>query len=101
MRTPLSERSSTRSSTTAPRSPPACGSSSKRDARRVGGVRVLDGRFMTIRQAMGVGSSRGPAAAAAHLAAFVEDLKAAGFVADALARHGIEGASVAPAGDAD
>jgi polar amino acid transport system substrate-binding protein len=31
------------------------------------------------------------------LAAFVEEMKASGFVADALARHGIEGASVAPA----
>lgn len=70
------------------------------DARRVGGVRVLDGRFMTIRQAMGVARSRGPEAAA-WLARFVEDLKAAGFVADALARHGIEGASVAPAGVPD
>ncbi len=70
----------------------------ERDARRVPGVRVVDGRFMTIRQAMGVGKARG-ADAAAYLAAFVEDLKASGFVADALARHGIDGASVAPAGD--
>lgn len=70
------------------------------DARRIGGVRVLDGRFMTIRQALGVGKRRG-AAAAAHLAAFVERMKRDGFVADALARHGVEGASVAPAGDAD
>ena len=28
---------------------------------------------------------------------YVEDMKASGFVADALARHGIQGASVAPA----
>ena len=69
------------------------------DARRVPGVRVLDGRFMTIRQAMGVAKSRGPDAAA-YLAAFVEAMKADGFVADALARHGVTGASVAPAGDA-
>ena len=70
------------------------------DARRLGGVRVLDGRFMTIRQALGVGKSRGPAAAD-YLATFVERMKADGFVAAALARHRIDGASVAPAGDAD
>jgi polar amino acid transport system substrate-binding protein len=33
--------------------------------------------------------------AAAFLANFVEHMKASGFVADALARHGIQGASVA------
>ncbi len=69
------------------------------EARRLPGLRVLDGRFMTIRQAVGVPKSRGPAAAA-YLADFVEILKADGFVAAALARHGIEGAAVAPAGDA-
>lgn len=70
------------------------------DARRVGGLRVLDGRFMTIRQAVGVPKSRG-ATAATCLAQFVEDRKADGFVAAALARHGIDGASVAPAGAPD
>ncbi len=68
------------------------------DARRLGGLRLLDGRFMVIRQAMGVARSRGPRAAAL-LSAFVEEAKASGAVADALARHGIQGASVAPAGD--
>ncbi|MFJ1466199.1 ABC transporter substrate-binding protein [Massilia orientalis] len=67
------------------------------DARDRPGLRLLDGRFMVIRQAMGVPKSRGEHAAAA-LAAFVEEMKAGGFVADALRRHGIEGASVAPAG---
>jgi len=37
-----------------------------------------------------------PAEAAAALAAYVEDMKRSGFVADALARHGISGAAVAP-----
>ena len=68
------------------------------DARRIGGLRLLPGRFMVIRQAMGCPRSRG-AEAAALLADFVEEMKASGFVAQALARHGIEGASVAPAGD--
>jgi polar amino acid transport system substrate-binding protein len=66
------------------------------DARRFGGLRLLDGRFMVIQQAMGTPKSRGPDAAA-YLAAFVEEMKASAFVADALARHRIEGASVAPA----
>ena len=66
------------------------------DARRLGGLRLLDGRFMVIRQAMGTPKSRGPVAAAC-LARFVEEMKASGFVAEALARHGIQGASVAPA----
>ncbi|MBD8529278.1 MULTISPECIES: transporter substrate-binding domain-containing protein [unclassified Massilia] len=66
------------------------------DARRLGGLRLLGERFMVIRQAMGTPKSRGPEAAA-FLAAFVEEMKASGFVAAALQRHGIEGASVAPA----
>ncbi|WP_321871554.1 ABC transporter substrate-binding protein [Paraburkholderia tropica] len=66
------------------------------DARKIGGLRLLDERFMVIRQAMGVARSRGERAAAV-LAEFVEQKKASGFVAAALARHGIEGASVAPA----
>lgn len=66
------------------------------DAARIGGLRLLPGRFMVIQQAMGTPVSRGETAAAA-LAAFVEEAKASGFVAQALARHGIQGASVAPA----
>lgn len=66
------------------------------DAARLGGLRLLPGRFMVIQQAMGCPKGRGTAAAAA-LAAYVEEMKASGFVAEALARHGIEGASVAPA----
>lgn len=68
------------------------------DARRIGGLRLLPGRFMVIRQAMGVPKSRGVATAAA-LREYVEEMKAGGFVAAALKRHGIDGASVAPAGD--
>lgn len=65
------------------------------DQQRFAGYRLLPGRFMVIQQAMGVPKSRG-AEAAAYLAQFVEDMKANGFVADALYRHGIQGASVAP-----
>ena len=70
------------------------------DMRRYAGYRLLPGRFMVIEQAMGVPKSRGPDAAA-HLTQFVENMKAKGFVADALRRHGIAGASVAPAKQPD
>ena len=66
------------------------------DQQRFAGYRLLPGRFMVIQQAMGTPKSRG-SEAAVHLARFVEDMKASGFVADALKRHGIQGASVAPA----
>jgi polar amino acid transport system substrate-binding protein len=64
------------------------------DARRVSGVRVLPGRFMVIEQAMGV--PKGRTAAQAWLSGFIEEMKASGFVGQALQRHGIEGAAVAP-----
>lgn len=66
------------------------------DAQRTPGLRLLPGRFMVIQQAMGLPKGRGEAAAQL-LCDFVEDMKAQGFVADAMRRHGIQGASVAPA----
>jgi polar amino acid transport system substrate-binding protein len=63
------------------------------DAARLSGLRLLDGRFMEIRQAIAV--PKGRAAGAAYLRDFVEEMKASGFVAGALRRHGIEGAVVA------
>jgi polar amino acid transport system substrate-binding protein len=65
------------------------------DAKRVGGVRLLPGRFMVIEQAMGV--PKGRTAAQSWLSGFIEEMKASGFVAEALKRHSIEGAAVAPA----
>jgi polar amino acid transport system substrate-binding protein len=65
------------------------------DARRLPGLRLLPGHFMVIEQAMGVPKSRG-AAAQAQVSAFVEEMKSSSFVAQALARHAIEGAAVAP-----
>ena len=64
------------------------------DAKRVGGVRLLPGRFMVIEQAMGV--PKGRLAAQTWLSGFIEELKAGGFVAAALQRHGVNGAAVAP-----
>ena len=65
------------------------------DAKRLPGLRLLDGRFMVINQAMAI--PKGRPAGAAYVAAFVEEMKSSGFVADALKRHGVEGAVVAPA----
>jgi polar amino acid transport system substrate-binding protein len=60
-------------------------------------VRIMSGAFQEIRQAMGMPKKNGEAgkAGAAYLAAFVEDMKASGFVADALKRSG-QDAKVAP-----
>ena len=64
------------------------------DARRVPGLCLLEGRFMVINQAMA--TPRGREAGARYLNEFVEAMKRSGFVAQALQRHGIEGAAVAP-----
>src|SRR3954466_7874633 len=58
-------------------------------------VRLIDERFMEIRQAMGC--AKGKSAGAAYLRSFVEEMKRSGFVADALKRSGQHDATVAPA----
>jgi polar amino acid transport system substrate-binding protein len=57
-------------------------------------VRVMDGRFQVIEQAMG--TPKGRAAAARYLRGFIEEMKASGFVADALKRSNQPDAEVAP-----
>ncbi len=61
-------------------------------------MRVMKGHFQDIRQAMGMPKKDGQAgeAGAEYLRAFVEEMKASGFVADALKRSG-QVAVVAPA----
>ena len=61
-------------------------------------VRVMDGRFMEIRQAMGTPKLRyaGRDAVPRYLHEFVEEMKASGFVAKALARSHQPDAVVAP-----
>ncbi|HEY0381486.1 MAG TPA: ABC transporter substrate-binding protein [Candidatus Elarobacter sp.] len=59
------------------------------------GLRVLPGRFMVIEQAVGIPNARG--GGAAYVRAFVEEMKASGFVANALAASGRADATVAPA----
>ena len=44
----------------------------------------------------GSGVPKGRERARAYLAAYIEDVKASGFVAASMERHGIKGASVAP-----
>jgi polar amino acid transport system substrate-binding protein len=58
-------------------------------------VRVMAGRFMAINQAMGL--PKGRPHAHAYLRRFVEEMKASGFVADALKRSNQPDAQVAPA----
>ncbi len=58
------------------------------------GLRAIPGRFMSIQQAMGLPHGRGTAAD--YLCAFVEDVKASGFVARALAASGQDSGLVAP-----
>ena len=59
-------------------------------------VRLLDGRFMEICQAMG--TVKGRDVGARYLHAFIEELKASGFIADALKRSNQPDAAVAPPG---
>ena len=61
------------------------------------GFRLLEGRFMEIRQALGTTRTRS-AETIQFLRAFVEELKAGGFVADALRRANQPDATVAPPG---
>jgi polar amino acid transport system substrate-binding protein len=56
-------------------------------------MRVMPGRYEEIRQA--IGTPKGRLAGAAYLRTFVEEMKANGFVADALKRSG-QTAQVAP-----
>ena len=65
------------------------------DAGRLPGSRVLDGRFSSVQQAMGTPRGRDEAGIA-YLRAFVEEMKASGFVADRIAAHEVVGLTVAP-----
>jgi polar amino acid transport system substrate-binding protein len=56
-------------------------------------VRILDQRFMVIRQAVGVPKSRGNAAMQ-YLAGFVQEMSGSGFVARSLTTHHIDEAEV-------
>jgi polar amino acid transport system substrate-binding protein len=68
------------------------------DHEKLPGSRILPGRFTAVQQA--AGTPRGHDAGARYLAGFIEDAKASGFVARAIAKHGIRGLTVAPAAKA-
>jgi polar amino acid transport system substrate-binding protein len=59
------------------------------------GYRMIDERFMQIRQAVGTTRTRAPSTTR-FLASTIEDLKARGFIRDALRRSGQDSALVAP-----
>jgi polar amino acid transport system substrate-binding protein len=63
------------------------------DLAKLPGARILDGRFMSVQQA--IGTPKGRPEGAAYLRAFAEDVKASGLVAQLIARHGIKGLTVA------
>lgn len=64
------------------------------DVERLPGARILDNQFTAVQQA--VGTPRKNVAAAVWLADVVEELKSSGFVADLIAKHKVNGLSVAP-----
>lgn len=66
------------------------------NAARMPGSRLLEGRFTAVQQAIGVPRKRG--AAAAYLAAFVEEITASGLLRDLVARHRVDGLSIVKQG---
>ena len=64
-------------------------------ARTHSGLRVIDGTFVSIQQAMG--TPKGRPAAREFLQSYIEEMKRSGFVAAALERSGQRGAGVASA----
>jgi polar amino acid transport system substrate-binding protein len=64
------------------------------DVQKLPGARILDGQFTAVQQAIGTPKSR--TAAANYLKAFVEDVRASGLVADAIAKNAVQGVTVAP-----
>jgi polar amino acid transport system substrate-binding protein len=67
------------------------------DADRLPGSRLLEGRFTAVQQAVGTPRGRGGDDGARYLAAFVEEVKASGAVAQAIERNKVRGLTVAAA----
>lgn len=63
------------------------------DVEKRPGSRILDGRFSAVQQAVGTPKPR--PAGAAFLAEFVEEAKRSGLIAKLIAKHGVNGVSVA------
>jgi polar amino acid transport system substrate-binding protein len=65
------------------------------DLDKMPGARILEGRFTAVQQA--IGTPKGRPAGAEYLRKFAEDVKASGLVAELIARHRIQGLTVAAA----
>ena len=67
------------------------------DVLQLPGARILDGRFMTVQQAIGIARNDDAQTdvAIAWLTRFVETAKTSGLIAGLIRKHGIEGLSVA------
>jgi polar amino acid transport system substrate-binding protein len=66
-----------------------------KDVEKAPGLKILDGKFTAVQQA--VGTAKPNIAGAAYLADFVEKAKKSGLVASLIERHNVKGLSVAPA----
>jgi polar amino acid transport system substrate-binding protein len=66
------------------------------DLDKLPGARILEGKFMSVQQA--IGTAKKNTVGAAYLRDFVEEAKASGLVARLIARHKVRGLSVAPKG---
>ena len=64
------------------------------DVEKLPGARLLDGQFTGVQQA--IGTPKGKDAAYGFVRDFVEEAKASGLVAEAIAKNGVKGVSVAP-----
>ena len=64
------------------------------NSQKLPGSRVLEGRFMSIQQALGI--PKGRDAGAAYLRQFIEEVKASGLVDRVMEKAGVRGVSVAP-----
>lgn len=58
------------------------------------GAKIIEGRFTAIQQAIGI--PKGKTGVAQWLQQFVDEVKASGFVAELIERHGARGLTVAP-----
>ena len=65
-----------------------------KDVDKAPGLKILDGKFTAVQQA--VGTAKPNLAGAAYLADFVEKAKKSGLVGRLIERHNVKGLSVAP-----
>jgi len=64
------------------------------DAEKLPGSRIIEGQLTAVQQSIGTPKSR--ETGARYLKEFVEDMKASGFVGQAISRHKVNGVTVAP-----